>query len=278
MANPNYPTLPAPWIRHGKGWRWNGATSGAVGDVTIQPTRQGWVARNGGFQGIRPAYAFDGEEGLQEFSRPGYFATHTAAAAAAQRLWNLPRPRLQNDGARAVAREYAKRLGIPKSEMRKLTGKKFTKMQKSPRRALTPQQERSLLVRIKEFPADVQLGIMLALTLGLRVAEIATIRPDASGVNVVGKGNKPRHVPFSIDSRSRAAVRQLASVTPASPGRLQAALRKLQDHIPGITPHVLRHTYATRAMQRAVDPKKLQGALGHRSFKTTLTYLSTIQS
>lgn len=277
MARLDYPSLPHPWMRHGKGWRWAGSVPAAVSQVTIQPTRQGWTARNSGFRGVEDTFACTGPDGIQEFSAPSYFATPAHAAAAAYTAWGLPRPRIQNDGARAVAREYAKRLGIPKSEMRKLTGKKFRKTQKSVRRALSPQQERSLLARIKKFPADVQLGILLALTLGLRVAEIATIRPDASGVNVVGKGNKPRHVPFSIDPRSRAAVRQLAHITPASPGRLQAALRKLQDHIPDVTPHVLRHTYATRAMQHAVDPKKLQAALGHNKFSVTLTYLSTIK-
>lgn len=197
------------------------------------------------------------------------------AATRALAATRLPQRRIKNDGARAVAREYSKILGIPKSEMRKLTGKKFAKMQKSKRRALTPQQEQKLLKLLPSYPEDIRAGILLMLTLGLRVAELAAIRPDSTGVNVVGKGNKARHVPFKVDPRSRSVVKVATGA--ANPSRLQAACRKMQKELPGLTPHVLRHTFATRAMQHGVDPKVLQAALGHDKFRTTIVYLSTIQ-
>lgn len=205
-------------------------------------------------------------------ARPAATRLAVTRALAATRL---PQRRIKNDGARAVAREYSKILGIPKSEMRKLTGKKFAKMQKSKRRALTPQQEQKLLKLLPSYPEDIRAGILLMLTLGLRVAELATIRPDSTGVNVVGKGNKARHVPFKVDPRSRGVVKAATGV--ANPSRLQSACRKMQKELPGLTPHVLRHTFATRAMQHGVDPKVLQAALGHDKFRTTIVYLSTIQ-
>jgi integrase len=277
MARTDYPTLPAPWVRHGKGWRWSGASPADGGSISIQPTRRGWTARNDGGS-IWATFAFEGPDGVQEWEAPTHFETPAQATAAAHTVWRLPRARIPNDGARAVAREYARILNIPKSEMRKITGKKFAKMQKSKRRALTPPQEQKLLALLPGYPKDVQAGILCMLTLGLRVAELATMQPDNTGVHVVGKGNKARHVLFNVDTRSRKAVLVAQQAGIATPSRLQAACRKMQKELPGLTPHVLRHTFATRAMQHGVDPKKLQAALGHGSFKTTLTYLSTIQS
>ena len=37
-----------------------------------------------------------------------------------------------------------------------------------------------------------------------------------------------------------------------------------------ISMHALRHTYATRAIERGVQPKVLQKLLGHASIKTTM--------
>ena len=40
-----------------------------------------------------------------------------------------------------------------------------------------------------------------------------------------------------------------------------------------VTPHVLRHAYATHAMQRGAFVRDVQSALGHVSLETTMGYL-----
>ena len=42
--------------------------------------------------------------------------------------------------------------------------------------------------------------------------------------------------------------------------------------MPGLRPHRLRHTYATRLRQGGADPAQVQALLGHASLETTARY------
>lgn len=41
-----------------------------------------------------------------------------------------------------------------------------------------------------------------------------------------------------------------------------------------ITPHHLRHAYATHAMRAGANPRDLQSSLGHSQLETTMRYLT----
>mgnify|MGYP001825938414 CR=1 FL=1 len=129
---------------------------------------------------------------------------------------------------------------------------------------------------------------------GLRLREAAELRiPDMDSrrmqLNVArGKGSKQRLVPLS--PRLLEALRQYwAEYRPSDylfPGKLPDrpyAATSIQKTIKvsarkagirkQVTPHVLRHSYATGLLEAGVDLLTISRLLGHASFSTTMVYL-----
>ncbi|KKI19092.1 tyrosine-type recombinase/integrase [Sphingomonas sp. Ag1] len=127
---------------------------------------------------------------------------------------------------------------------------------------------------------------------GLRATELVSlprnaIHPDRPFIILSGKGGKERLVPIS--DRARAAVAQWRDHVPAddkflfpsgtthiSRVRLFQIIRALgaEAGIPPdrISPHVLRHAFATHLLEGGADLRALQAMLGHADIATTEIY------
>jgi len=140
----------------------------------------------------------------------------------------------------------------------------------------------------------------LLFSTGLRVSECARMTRD--GINlekdeftVRGKGGKFRVVFLSNQARhyigeylkhrrdehpalfirhDRAASRssEVATITPRSIQRMVATYAKLAGVAKRITPHTLRHSYATDLLMNGADIRSVQAMLGHASITTTQIY------
>ncbi|MBU6399325.1 MAG: tyrosine recombinase [Verrucomicrobia bacterium] len=138
----------------------------------------------------------------------------------------------------------------------------------------------------------------LAYASGLRLAELRQLRLeqlhlDAGFLNVIGKGNKERVLPVGRKA-VEALQRYLAAgrpelVTPRSPANVFLSRRgtpfaavtlwlriKRRVRLAGIernvTPHMLRHSFATHLLEHGADLRVIQELLGHASISTTEVY------
>lgn len=135
---------------------------------------------------------------------------------------------------------------------------------------------------------------------GLRVSELAHLRRDQVNLakdefTVRGKGDKLRLVFMSpnakqwlkayLDKRhdmnpslllrhDRAGRRssEVKSLTPRSIQRLVDHYAKAAGITKRITPHTLRHSYATDLLMNGADIRSVQAMLGHASIQTTQIY------
>lgn len=154
-------------------------------------------------------------------------------------------------------------------------------------------------------PGGVRDGTMLELLIasGARISELARLclndfNRSHQVLRLLGKGSKERIVPLynkAFDSldiyvrQARLTLLEKAHCSQSDTNRLfisdrgrpmdAAALRRRFDMLvrkaglpAGITPHTMRHTYATELLEGGADLRSVQELLGHSSLSTTQIY------
>ena len=168
-------------------------------------------------------------------------------------------------------------------------------------KALSHAEIKQLLApELPETPENLctQAILELAYASGLRLAELKNLRLEqlhleAGFLNVIGKGNKERVVPVGKTAVT-AIQHYLAAgrpklVTPKSPAAVFLTSRstpfasvtmwkRIKDRARragverNLTPHMLRHSFATHLLEHGADLRVIQELLGHATISTTEVY------
>jgi integrase/recombinase XerD len=147
--------------------------------------------------------------------------------------------------------------------------------------------------------------IELLYATGMRVSELIGLRPadvnlDASYLTCTGKGEKQRVVPvgdeaakwvrrYLCDGRpvlvgKRASPRLFVNARGGGPGLTRVGFRKVLKGYArqagltsSISPHMLRHSFATHLLERGADLRAIQMMLGHADLSTTQIYTHVLE-
>jgi len=220
----------------------------------------------------------------------------------AQRRFDRRTLHLQVSGLRSFFRYWVTRKRMLRNP---LTGIPLPRLPKRLPKFLTESQMRSLLLGPQRLMDNEsidpriawrdRLAMELLYGAGLRISELCGMRYghlDYAGqtARVVGKGGKERVCPigpvgasvlahwrknYITDDSDRAYILAKTNGQPLNPREVQLMLKRylaLAELPADITPHTLRHSYATHLLNAGADLRLVQELLGHANLSTTQVY------
>ena len=157
---------------------------------------------------------------------------------------------------------------------------------KVPKTLPKPILHEHIMEALSHADKEESLVVLMLYTLGLRISELTGLRVDdisSEWIRVLGKGNKQRDIPLLsstaklleayIDEHSPKTYLFEKNSQKLSENSLRYTVTKVFERVSlKVTPHQLRHSYATALLNnnaRIVDVSEL---LGHSSMATTQIY------
>jgi site-specific recombinase XerD len=207
--------------------------------------------------------------------------------------------RLQFSALRTFYQFLAARKGLRGNPVREV---QLPKIEKKLPLVLTRQQVEELLAaptrekKSRSAPAWMPLRDVAIMELfyssGLRLSELAAldvaeVDPYTESVRVFGKGRKERVCPVGLPALEAISRYRVAANVHSGPLFINKARRRISPRsiwlvlkryvrhtsIPiSISPHKLRHSFATHMLDRGADLRSVQALLGHASLSTTQIY------
>lgn len=197
---------------------------------------------------------------------------------------------LRKRGIQGLAPEYIELAKVPERQIDLITAAELKRLMDAPQEALVKEKNPDKAQRYLRDAAILE----LLFSTGLRISELCALNNDIDltrdEVSVRGKGDKVRVVFLSEASKQavRAYQKVRRDMDPALfvDGRPDAlhriTPRDIQRHIKAyatragitnkVTPHTLRHVFATDLLSNGADIRSVQQLLGHASITTTQIY------
>jgi integrase/recombinase XerC len=157
---------------------------------------------------------------------------------------------------------------------------------KVPKSLPKPVSHEHILSALAHAPMMEYLAILLLYTMGLRISELSSLRTDNIGsqwCRVMGKGSKERDIPVLADVWNAVSDYKVKSLCgeflfesngeKLSEHSLRYSITKVFREVGlHVTPHQLRHAYATGLLNNNARIADVSELLGHASMATTQIY------